>query len=277
MIQLITDTSANLPEELLSDYQIGVIPFSYTVNGKSPEPFEGKRFYRAMREGADVKTGMINPQTYRDTFQPLLEAGKDVLYIGMSGGISGSASAAESTVRELKKQYPERKIKAVDSMAASLGEGLQVLHAAKDIRAGMEYDLILDRAKSRSHRIGQYFTVEDLRYLYKGGRITKVAAAVGTLLQIKPILKGDPEGRIVLHGRSHGMKGALMSLTKIYQTLGENSPEIGIAHADAPENADLLEAMLRDTGFEGTILKVCYEPVTGSHVGPGAVALFFRK
>jgi len=278
MIQLITDTSCNLPKDLLLQNDIPALPFSYTVNAKPPEEaFDGKTFYDAMRKGDDVKTGMINPEQYRACFRTILEKGQDLLYVGMSGGISGSASAAQTAVKELKEEYPQRKLAAVDSLAASLGEGLQVLRAAEDIRMGGNFEWVLARAESRRHRMCQYFTVDNLSYLRKGGRISGVTAAVGTILQIKPILKGDPEGRIVSHSRSRGMKGALLSLLKLWQSLGENSPEIGIAHADAPENAALLEAMLYDAGFTGKLIKVCYEPVTGAHVGPGTVALFFWR
>ena len=145
MTKLFTDTSANLPLSLLTAHHIEVLPFSYTVDGK-PVPysettdFDGKAFYDAMRAGAAVKTSMINTETFREHFTRALEAGDDVLYVGMSGGISGTAGAAALTVRELKEAYPDRKIAAIDTFAASLGEGLQVLDAARMLEEGRTFE-----------------------------------------------------------------------------------------------------------------------------------------
>ena len=282
MIKLFTDTSANLPLHLVRRYNITVLPFSYTVNGVEAEnsaetEFDGKAFYDAMRSGTDVKTSMINIVSFLLPFEDALQNGDDVLYVGMSGGISGTANAAAIAAADLKESYPERRICAVDSLAASLGEGLQVIEAAQMIEAGDSFDEIESHLMKRRETMCQFFTVDDLEYLKRGGRITGAAAFVGTVLHINPLLRGDEIGRIVLCGKARGMKRALDALAEKFDKLAaDKAAPIGIAHADNESGMELLLGKLRDRGFTGECLSVCYEPVTGSHVGPGTVALFFQ-
>jgi DegV family protein with EDD domain len=283
MIRLFTDTSANLPMKLIQQYKLGIIPFTYSVNGvdvnidATQEEFNGKAFYDSMREGAIVKTSMINSTILADYLRAPLAEGDDVLYIGMSGGISGTASAAALAAQELQEEFPEQKIVAIDTYAASLGEGLQVLQAARMIEANADFDTIVETIREQRNTMCQYFTVDDLEYLQRGGRISRVASVVGSVLKIKPLLTGDPEGHIILCGKARGRKHSLMALADSYdQLVKDRAAEIGIAHADDLEDAEFLLNELRGRGFIGTCQLVCYEPVTGSHVGPGTVALFFQ-
>lgn len=281
MIQLYTDTSANLPVSLLKQYNIKIIPFSYTVNGEPADyntidGFDGKSFYDDMRSGAFVKTSMINIVTFLLAFEESLKNGDDVLYIGMSGGISGAANAASIAVKELKESYPERNIASIDTYAASLGEGIQVLRAAKMIEQGVEFGDIVSSLLERRNIICQYFTVDDLEYLKRGGRISNITAWVGMLLHIKPVLTGDEQGRIVICGKARGRKQAILTLAEKYERLAEDkSADVAIAHADNPQGVEELIEEIKKRGFKGTPLVECYEPVTGSHVGPGALAFFF--
>ena len=282
MIRLFTDTSANLPLRLLDRYGIEVLPFSYTVDDQ-PVPyskttdFDGKAFYNAMRAGAIVKTSMINSEAFRVRFAEALEAGDDPLYVGMSGGISGTANAAAVAMRELQEEYPGRRMAAIDTYAASLGEGLQVLEAARQIEDGMSFEEIERGLLEKRPTMCQFFTVDDLIYLKRGGRISAAAAALGTVLRIKPLLRGDEPGHIVPCGKVHGSRRALSALADLYAKLVlDPAAPIGIAHADNEEGSALLQEDLRRRGLTGECLNVCYEPVTGSHVGPGTVALFFR-
>lgn len=195
----------------------------------------------------------------------------------MSGGISGTAHAAAMAVQELQEEFPERKIAAIDTYAASLGEGLLVIEAARMLENGAPFSLIVEQISRRRHTMCQYFTVDDLAYLERGGRVSKAAAIVGTVLKIKPLLRGDEEGKIVLCGKTRGRKQSLTALADFYEKLvADKSEEIGIAHADDAAGAQFLLDALRQRGFTGECLTVCYEPVTGSHVGPGTVALFFQ-
>lgn len=279
MTQLFTDTSANLPVEIIDEYGIEVVPFSYTIDGVEYIPereFDGKAFYAAMRAGSEVKTSMVNAGTFIERFKAALDAGKDVLYIGMSGGISGTANAALMAKQELDEEYPDRKIVVIDTLAASLGEGLLVIKAAEQLRDGAALDAIEENIRAQVPHMCQSFTVDDLKYLKKTGRVSGAAAIIGNVLSIHPILIGDYEGKIVVKSKVRGMKRTLDALAERYAELSLSKTEtIGIAHADNEEGKAYLVQRLRDKGLTGKCLSVCYEPVTGSHVGPGTVALFF--
>ena len=281
MTKLYTDTSANLPLALLREYDIAVIPFSYTVNGVAEDyneetDFDGKAFYDTMRRGAEVKTSMVNPATAAAFFERALAQGDDVLYVGMSGGISGTAHAAALAAEELREKYPHAKIMTIDTYAASLGEGLQVLEAAELLRAGRSFEEVGDRILARRPHMCQFFTVDDLNYLKRGGRISGAAALVGSVLGIKPILRGDETGHIVSCGKVRGNKKAYAELADYFDKRAlDQTARIGIAHADNREGTDYLLGLLRERDFTGECLEVYYEPVTGAHVGPGTVALFF--
>lgn len=279
MTQLFTDTSANLPVEIIDEYGIEVVPFSYTIDGVEYIPereFDGKAFYAAMRTGSEVKTSMVNAGTFIERFKAALDAGKDVLYIGMSGGISGTANAALMAKQELDEEYPDRKIVVIDTLAASLGEGLLVIKAAEQLRDGVALDAIEEDIRAQVPHMCQSFTVDDLKYLKKTGRVSGAAAIIGNVLSIHPILIGDYEGKIVVKSKVRGMKRTLDALAERYAELSLSKTEtIGIAHADNEEGKAYLVQRLRDKGLTGKCLSVCYEPVTGSHVGPGTVALFF--
>lgn len=279
MTQLFTDTSANLPAEIIDEYGIEVVPFSYTIDGVEYIPereFDGKAFYAAMRAGSEVKTSMVNTGTFIERFKTALAAGKDVLYIGMSGGISGTANAALMAKQELDEEYPDRKIVVIDTLAASLGEGLFVIKAAEQLKDGVALDAIEEAIRAQVPSMCQSFTVDDLKYLKNTGRVSGAAAIIGNVLSIHPILIGDYEGKIVVKAKVRGMKRTLDALAERYAELALSKTEtIGIAHADNEEGKAYLVQRLRDKGLTGKCLSVCYEPVTGSHVGPGTVALFF--
>ena len=281
MIKLFTDTSANLPVSIIREYGIEVVPFSYTVNGKevpysAETDFNGKAFYEAMRAGAEVKTSMINVSDFIAAFEQWIAKGDAVIYVGMSGGISGTANSAKLAAEELLEKYPAAKIAAIDTYAASLGEGFLVIETAKMIERGDPFLKIVKKIELLRKNMCQFFTVDDLAYLRKGGRISGAAAVVGTVLNIKPILRGDENGKIVLCGKIRGFNKSMEALANKYDELVfDKTADVGIAHADNPEGAQRLDDILRATGFSGELLKVVYEPVTGSHVGPGTIALFF--
>lgn len=283
MYRVMTDTSANLPSDLAKKEQITVIPFHYEVNGAENTctdtlGFDGVTFYNAMREGADVTTSQINPQDYLDHMRPVLEAGEDILFVGMSSGISGSFHCAELAAEELSEAFPERKIRLVDTIGASLGEGLMVLRAVRDRLCGVSLDEAFRKLTELRHRMCNIFTVEDLRYLRKGGRLSNLSFLIGTLLNIKPLLKGNEEGKIVAFAKLRGRKKAIEALAERYNEYVVHPEEqtVGIAHADCPEDAQHLIDLLNEKKPPKEILNVCYEPVTGSHVGPGTLALFFE-
>ncbi len=282
MLHIFTDTSSNLTVELLKKYDLHQLSFKLSVNNipmeyPKEEDFDGAAFYGSMRKGAVVSTSLVNVGDFLDAFRPLLSAGDDILYVGMSGGISGTANSAQAAVQELKEEFPDRKIVAIDTYAASLGEGLQVIEAAKMHAAGKTIDEIEAYLKESRKTICQFFTVDDLMYLKRGGRISGASAAIGNILNIKPILIGDDTGHIVLSSKVKGMKMAMRHIAARFAELCADMTEtIGIAHADNPEDADRLLTLLREKGFKGECITVMYEAVTGSHVGPGTVALFYN-
>lgn len=279
---VLTDTSANIPTDVLKENQIRVIPYTYRIGEKEfscmdTEGFDGKKFYKAMRLGADIKTSQINPTAYEEFFEPFLKEGEDILFISMSSGISGSYHSAETAADELRKKYQERKICLVDSLGASLGEGLLVLKAVDYLRRGKSLEEVCRTLEEVRHRMYQVFTVDDLMYLKKTGRITGSSAIVGNMLQIKPLLKGNENGEIVNFGKVIGRRKAIDSMAQKYHQLARH-PEryvVGIAHADCEKDAEYLAALIIKKNPPKAILSVMYEPVTGSHVGPGTLALFF--
>ena len=281
MTKLYTDTSANLPLALLREYDIAVIPFSYTVNGVAEDyneemDFDGKAFYDAMRRGAEVKTSMVNPATAAAFFERALAQGDDVLYVGMSGGISGTAHAAALAAEELREKYPHAKIMTIDTYAASLGEGLQVLEAAELLRAGRSFEEVGDRILARRPHMCQFFTVDDLNYLKRGGRISGAAALVGSVLGIKPILRGDETGHIVSCGKVRGNKKATPSWRTISISARWIRPRASRHRPRGQLRGNGLSA--RPSARKGLYRRMPrghYEPVTGAHVGPGTVSLFF--
>lgn len=284
MFHVMTDTSANLPSELVRQNGITVIPLPYFINGArhtclDTEGFDAETFYGAMREGAEITTSQINPQGYIEAMKPFLQKGLDILFVGMSSGISGSYHSAELAADELCGLFPERKIRLVDTLGASLGEGMLVLKAIKDKLLGLSLDEVYEKLMSYRHTFCNIFTVDDLSYLRKSGRLSNLGFLVGTLLQIKPLLKGNEEGKIVAFAKVRGRKKSLEELADRYDKYVVDASEqtIGIAHADCPEDAERLAQLLRRNNPPKEILTVGYEPVTGSHVGPGTLALFFES
>ncbi len=279
MVRVMTDNAANLPPELREKYGITELCLTYTIDGACADmtvPFDGLAYYEALRRGAEVKTSMTSPQAAREAMEPVLAAGDDVLYVGLSGGVSGTCWGVGLVAQELQEQFPERSIRVLDTRGASLGEGLIVLEAAHMAQQGADMETIAARVAVLSGKMRQHFMVDDLKFLRKGGRLSGAAALAGTLLQIKPILQGDPEGKIVVLCKERGRKRAMEQLIRLYDEMVEDrSAPVGISHAAAPAEALHLTTALRECGCTGEILSVCHEPVTGAHVGPGMLALYF--
>ena len=280
---IFTDTSANLPTPMTREKDLRVIPFSYYIEGKEQvcldtEVFDGGAFYAMMPDRVKIQTSQISPDAYRSCLEEPLQEGRDVLYIGMSSGISGSLSCAMVAARQLKEEYPEQQIRVVDTLGASLGEGLAVLKAVEYRDAGLALEDAVPRLEDFCERMYQTFIVDDLYTLKLYGRLSNAATIVGTMLQIKPLLKGNEKGQIVANGKQAGRRRAIRELARRYRELVRDASEqtVGIAHADCKEDADYLASLLREIAEPKEILTVMYEPVTGSHVGSGTLALFFQ-
>ena len=279
---IFTDTSANLPTPLTIEREIGVIPFTYFVEGQEfacldTETFDGADYYGKLRARAKISTSQINPQRYIEYMEPALRAGQDVLYIGMSSGISGSYQSALMAAEQLREAYPAREVRTVDTLGASLGEGLAVLEACDKRDAGLSLDNTVSAVLKMCRCMYQVFLVDDLFNLKQNGRLSNAASIVGTVLQIKPILKGNELGQIVCIAKERGRRKAIRALAERYRDYVKDAPHqtVGIAHADCPDDAEYLSSLLREYARPKSILTVLYEPVTGSHVGAGTLALFF--
>lgn len=280
--EIMTDTSANLPTPMTKEKNIKVIPLSYVVDGAAhvcldTEDFDYKGYYDTMKQGNLVTTSQINPQKYMDEMEPILRDGKDILFVGMSAGISGSFASATIAQEQLQEEYPDRKIRLVDSMGASLGEGLLVLKAVECRDRDMSLDDTADELLRRRMNIYQLFTVDDLMYLRRGGRLSNAAALVGVLLHIKPLLKGNEHGKIVSFAKIRGRKAVIEQLAKHYDELAV-SPEtqvVGISHCNCREDAERLAELIKRNRPPMEIRIVEHEPVTGSYLGPGGLAIYF--
>ena len=282
MYLVISDTSANLDVEVLRERNIRIIPFTYYLNGEDcvctdTTSFDGPAFYEAMRNGTRVSTSQIAPQRYVDFFRPFLEEGNDILFVAMSSGLSSSFNSANIAANELKEDFPDRKIRLIDSIGASLGEGLLALKAADFRDEGKSVDEAADILDEMRHRMCNVFTVDELKYLQMTGRLSKISTIVGSMLNIKPLLKGDTEGKIVCFEKTRGRKKAVSELAAFYDKYVQDagSQIVGIAHADCVDDANRLIELLNRNNPPKEIMTVMYEPVTGSHVGPGTLALFF--
>ncbi|HWP21199.1 MAG TPA: DegV family protein [Candidatus Cryosericum sp.] len=280
---IFTDSSANLTKETLTALDILVVSLTYTVDGEEHlcyDPnveFDGNAFYTALKNPAyHVRTSMINADTFRRAFEQALSKGEDVLYLAMSSGISGTCQAAANAAEELKELYPERRIEVVDTLAASLGEGLMVCRASLMRHDGKSLDEVIAWVKEARTAVCQHFLVDDLMYLNRGGRMSGATALVGTMLQIKPLMKSQ-EGKIVLNVKVPGRKKALRTLADIFDrtVVDPQSQTIGIAHGACESDALALRDMISEKHQIEDFMIVCYEPGTGAHVGPGTVALFY--
>ena len=280
----ITDTSGNLPNERIRKADLKVIAFPYFINGKEytcldTDSFCGDAFYAQIKDGMKVTTSQISPQQYADFFEPFLKEGKDIVFVCMSSGISGSCNSARIGAQMCLEQYSDRRIEVVDTLGASLGEGLVALEAARLRDQGLDAGEAARKLRDLVRRMFNVFTVDDLMHLRRGGRLSNVAAIVGMVLNIKPLLKGNEEGKIVSFAKVRGRKKAIEALAERYDKLvvDPETQTVGIAQAGCREDAAYLEELLRRKRPPREILTVEYEPVTGSHVGPGALALFFAS
>ena len=230
-----------------------------------------------LKSGTRVTTSQINPGTYEEAMEPVLKAGSDILFVGMSSGISGSFGSCRIAAEQLMETYPERKILLVDSLGASLGEGLLVKLAVDCREKGMSLQQTADFLNEKRDHMYQLFTVDDLMFLRRGGRLSNASAIVGTVLNVKPLLKGNENGKIVSFEKVRGRKRVLEKIAERYDRLVENAGEqiVGISHGHCPEDAAWMAQMLNRNHPPKEILTVEHEPVTGSYLGPGALCVYF--
>ncbi len=281
--KIFTDSASNIPSEILKQNDITVIPLSYFENGietlANPyEAFDYKGFYNKMRENCEFKTSQVPPDRFIKSFERALIDGYDVLYIGLSKEVSGTFNSALIAADELNLKYPERKVKLINSRGADMGEGLIVLKACELKNNGVELNEAKTLLESYLLNVAQIFTVDDLKYLKRTGRISGFTAKLGSVLNIKPLLKGSAEGRIVSFSKVRGRRASINAIFEEFKRLCK-SPEqslVAISQADCPEDAETLKQLILSHCSPKQILIVGYEAVMGCHVGPDALALFFE-
>ncbi len=278
-----TDGCSNLPQKLLQELDIRVLPFYYMVDGESLvyngdiDSFDAHSYYDSIRAGKVVTTTLLNAEAFAQHFRQALEEGLDVLYVGMSSGVSGTYQAACMAAGELMEEFPERQVLTVDSLGASLGVGLLTCLGA-DLRAEgktlQETKAILDE---KVMALCQFFTVENLIYFHRSGRISTATYALGSVLDIKPLLRGDEEGHIVSCAKCRGRKRAVAAILEKYRTkvVEPEKQRVFISHGDCPQEARDLAQQVMAIAAPKELIVLPHEPTTGAHSGPGMLALYF--
>ena len=279
---IMTDTTADLPESYIEEHQLEILSLNYMLEGivyDRKNPLDVEEFYARMRSGSMPTTSQINPEQAKEAFASCMEAGNDVLYIAFSSGLSGTYNSACIAAAELEEEgtYPDRKVVVVDSLSASLGEGLLVHKAVKLKEEGKTLEEVVAWTEKNRQNLCHNFTVDDLFHLHRGGRVSKATAILGTMINIKPVLHVDDEGHLTAVDKVRGRKKSLTTLVDRMekQAEGFENPEVFIGHGDCLEDALFVEKLVRERfGTENFIINHV-GPTIGAHSGPGTVALFF--
>lgn len=277
---IFTDSTCDLEPEYTETLGVSVIALEFTYDGKSYCDGTGmsyKDFYNLLREKKSVTTSQINTGTFIEKFEPRLKEGHDILYIAFSSGLSGTFASAQIAREELLKDYPERKIFIVDSLCASMGEGLLVYYAAQKKREGLSIDELAEWLEDHKLNVCHWFTVDDLFHLKRGGRVSAASAVLGTMLGVKPVMHVDNAGKLILVEKARGRKASLNSLVEHMKASATitATDAVFISHGDAIEDANFVKDLVLKA-FSVKEVRINYVgSVIGSHSGPGTLALFF--
>ncbi len=281
--RITTDSTCDLPQSYYAERDIACIGLTFRINGK--EYIEGpntgitaKEFYDALRAGEQSTTMQINTYQFMEFVEPFLQAGEDVLHVAFSSGLSGTYDSYMRGVEELKEKYPERTVRVVDSLCASLGEGLLTHYAYENWKNGLSLEDNAQWLEENKLHLCHWFTVDDLMHLHRGGRVSKTSAVMGSLLGIKPILHVDDEGHLILMSKVRGRAKSMEALAdKMKETALDNVKEqaVFISHGDCEDEArKLAEIVTQKTGVKVMLINTI-GAVIGTHSGPGTLALFF--
>ena len=277
-----TDNNSDLPEKYLKDHGVGCMYLSYSMDGKNytHENFLPEHeFYEAMRNGSMPTTAQVNPENAKTLLEPYLKEGKDILHIAFSSGLSGTYNSSRIAAEELMEEYTDRRIIVVDSLSASLGQGLLVWLAQQKKELGQTLEDVADWAEKNKLKMVHLFTVDDLNHLYRGGRVSRTTAIVGSMLNIKPVLHVDNEGKLTAIGKVRGRKKALQELVKLMDekigSFGADCDTIFISHGDCEQDAQYVAAKVKEKYNIKNIIINQVGATIGAHSGPGTMALFF--
>ena len=282
MFKITTDSTADLPEEYLIANRISCINLSYILDGVTygqGMEMSSKAFFKMMRDGKMPTTSQVNPEEAKNFFEQVIEKDKEVLHLAFSSGLSGSYNNTRLAAQEVMEEHPDCRIVVVDTLCASMGEGLMVYKAVQLRNQGKTMDEVLEWIQANMLNFVHTFTVDDLNHLYRGGRVSKTTAIIGTLAGIKPLLHVDNEGHLINIGKVRGRKKALLSLVDYMEQKTKDYPEkndmVMISHGDALEDAQFVRDKIRERlGIENFMINDL-GPVIGAHTGPGLIALFF--
>lgn len=283
--EIVTDSSCNLPEDMIEDFGLHVLSLTFMTDGddtvyqsyRKGQHTDLAQFYDMMREGKVFKTSLPNMAESEALIRKLMEAGRDVLYIGFSSALSGTFEATSLLCKQLTEEFPERKVYAVDTLGASLGEGLLIWHAVQLARAGKSIDEVRDWVEDHKLNLAHWFTVDDLMFLFRGGRVSRTSAWAGTMLNIKPVMHMDNNGKLISVSKARGRRASLRALVdQMAQTAIDPATQtVFICHGDCLDDAEYAASLIRERfGIEDILLNFT-GPVIGSHSGPGTVSIFF--
>ena len=278
---IMTDSGCDISEKVLNEWGVKYACLTFMFDGEeeiySNYDLDSKVFYDQMRAGKIARTSAINSETFKDLFEEELAAGNDVLYLAFSSGLSTTYNSARIAAEELSEKYPDRKICVIDTLAASAGQGLLVYLAVEKKNSGATIDELSQYMSEICPKMCHWFTVDDLVYLKRGGRVSAAAALLGAALGIKPVLHVDDEGHLINVSKVRGRKNALKAIVDKYEELAlePNSGVVYICNADCSDDVDVMKQMLKER-FGAEVKYVAdIGPVIGAHAGPGTIALFF--
>ena len=273
-----TDTTTDLPEDYIKKHDLGIMSLTYTLEGTTyskDNPLDVKLFYEKMRNGSMPTTSQVNPENAKNIFLPYLKNGYDILHIAFSSGLSGSYNSTRIAAEELSEEFPDRKITIIDSLAASLGEGLLVHKAVMLKEQGADLDAVADWVEQNKLHIVHNFTVDDLFHLHRGGRVSKATAILGTMINVKPILHVDDEGHLIalskVRGRKKSLQALVDSMEKQMGAYRSQNDIVFISHGDSLADAQYVADLVKQRfGIESFLINYV-GPTIGAHSGPEPV------
>lgn len=273
------NSTVDLPKEWLEERAVPVIPLKYTIDNETYDDMSGltsKEFFQKLREGKMAVTTQVNPEQAKEGLEKIVREGKDILHLAFSSGLSGTYNSMRIAAEELKEEYPERKIIVIDTLCACMGEGLLLYYALKHKEEGMSVEELADWVEQNKLHVCHNVTVDDLHHLQRGGRVSKTAAVLGTMVQIKPIIYVDDEGKLQVIGKERGRKRSVQKIVdmSVERSKGWDNEIIMITHGDCPEDAEYLAKVVREKMGVENILINNIGTVIGSHTGPGVLAVF---
>ncbi len=278
--QILTDSCCDLSAEQYVQLKLDYVPLSLEFRGEISEDRNDdslKQMYDGLRNGEIARTSAVNPERWSQSMKPILDQGEDLLVLVFSSGLSGTYQSAVIAAEELAEKYPDRKIRVVDTLCASMGQGLLVWYACQKRDDGLSLEELTAWVENHKLHLCHWFTVDDLMYLKRGGRVSAATALVGTMLQIKPVMHMDDEGHLIKTGTARGRKAAIQALVKKAQELGDgfDNSTMFISHGDCMEDVEYLKKLLQEQCGVKNIVVNYVGAVIGSHSGPGTLALFF--